>query len=182
MSNNGSITASNGNVTLNFNAGTDIKKMTISMTGDFTDASQENYTPTKQLDLCSKFGGLIKNPTCPNGTYKVYAQFYTAYGRTSASAMASSSITLTNGTADTSKYNFTRNLQLHMTGKDVKALQQFLNNNGFVISKTGAGSPGKETTLFGTLTYKALVKFQKSIGWSGTGFFGPMTREYISKH
>lgn len=77
------------------------------------------------------------------------------------------------------KYNFTRNLSLHSTGKDVKALQQFLNANGFLIAKTGAGSPGKETTLFGTLTYKALVKFQKSLGWSGTGFFGPMTREYI---
>jgi hypothetical protein len=80
------------------------------------------------------------------------------------------------------KYNFTRNLSLHATGKDVKALQQYLNNNGFVISKTGAGSLGKETTLFGILTYKALVKFQKSLGWSGTGFFGPMTREYISTH
>ena len=77
------------------------------------------------------------------------------------------------------KYNFTRNLSLHATGADVKALQQFLNANGFVIAKTGAGSLGKETTLFGTLTYKALVKFQKSLGWSGTGFFGPMTREYI---
>ena len=80
------------------------------------------------------------------------------------------------------KYNFTRNLSLHATGKDVKALQQYLNTNGFVISKTGAGSLGKETTLFGTLTYKALVKFQKSLGWSGTGFFGPLTRSYVNTH
>lgn len=181
--NNGTPTTSNRNVTLNFNAGADIKKMSISMTRDFTDASQEDYTPTKQWDLCSKFGGLIKNPTCPNGTYKVYAQFYTAYGRTSATALASSSITLTTGATNTNttKYNFTRNLSLYATGKDVKALQQYLNANGFIISKTGAGSPGKETTLFGALTYKALVKFQKSLGWSGTGFFGPMTRAYINK-
>ena len=182
--NSGALTTSNRNVTLNFSAGKDIKKIAISMTGDFTDASQEDYTSTKQLDLCSKFGGLIKNPTCPNGTYKVYAQFYTVYGRTSASALASSSITLTSGVIDTNsqtlpKYNFTRNLSLNMTGKDVKDLQQYLNKNGFIISEAGVGSPNNETNYFGSLTYKALVKFQKSLGWSGTGFFGPMTREYI---
>jgi len=173
-------TTSNRIVTLNFNAKSDIKKMAISLTGDFADASQENYSSTKQIDLCSKFGGLIKNPTCPNGKYTIYTKFYTASGV--ASPVATSSITLTNGVTNTTKYNFTRNLSLHATGADVKALQQFLNANGFVISKTGAGSPGKETTLFGTLTYKALVKFQKSLGWSGTGFFGPMTRDYIANH
>ena len=175
-------TTSNRIVTLNFNAKTDIKKIAISMTGDFADASQDNYSPTQQWDLCSKFGGLIKNPTCLNGKYTIYAKFYTASGI--ASPVATSSITLTNGVTNTNttKYNFKRNLSLHMTGQDVKALQQYLNANGFVISKTGAGSPGKETTLFGTLTYKALVKFQKSIGWSGTGFFGPMTRAYIANH
>jgi len=154
------------------------------MTGDFNDASQENYSATRQWDLCSKFGGLIINPTCPNGKYIVYAKFYTASGI--ASPVASSSITLTTGATNTTtptpaKYNFTRNLSLHATGADVKALQQYLNSHGFVISKTGAGSLGKETTLFGTLTYKSLVKFQKSLGWSGTGFFGPMTRDYINK-
>lgn len=172
-------TTSNRIVTLNFNANSDIKKMAISLTGDFTDASQENYFPTKQLDLCSKFGGLIKNPTCSNGKYTIYIKFYTASGI--ASPVATSSITLTTGATNTTKYNFTRNLSLHATGKDVKALQQYLNTNGFLIAKTGAGSPGKENALFGTLTYKALVKFQKSLGWSGTGFFGPMTRDYINK-
>lgn len=174
-------TTSNRIVTLNFNAKTDIKKIAISLTGDFADASQENYSPTKQMDLCSKFGGLIKNPTCPNRKYTIYAKFYTASGISS--PVATSSITLTNGVTNinTTKFNFTRNLSLHATGDDVKALQQYLNTHGFVIATSGAGSPGKETTLFGTLTYKALVKFQKSIGWSGTGFFGPMTREYINK-
>jgi hypothetical protein len=180
--NNGALTSSNRNTTLNFNAGNDIKKMSISMTGDFTDASQEDYTPTKQWDLCSKFGGLVKNSTCPNGTYKIYVRFYNTYSRTSPSAMTTSSITLTTGTTDTLGYNFTRNLSLNTTGKDVKALQQYLNDNGFIIAETGAGSIGKETSFFGTLTYKALVKFQKSLGWSGTGFFGPMTREYIKNN
>jgi hypothetical protein len=182
--NGGTQTTSNRNVTLDFNAGTDIKKIAISLTGDFADASQENYSETRQWDLCSKFGGLIKNPTCPNGKYTIFAKFYTASGI--ASPIASSSITLGAGagvtTSATTQYNFTRNLSLHATGADVKLLQQYLNNNGFVISQTGAGSLGNETNYFGTLTYKALVKFQKSIGWSGTGFFGPMTRDYIANH
>jgi len=177
--NSGASTTTNRIVNLNFNAGADVEKMAISLTGDFADASQENYSPTKQIDLCSKFG-VIKNPTCPNGKYTIYIKFYTTFGV--ASPVVTSSITLATGTTNTTKYNFTRNLSLHATGADVKALQQFLNANGFVIAKTGAGSPGKETNLFGSLTYKALVKFQKSIGWSGTGFFGPMTREYIANH
>ena len=88
----------------------------------------------------------------------------------------------TNMMTPTTTYTFTHNISLHDTGTDVKSLQQFLNSHGFVISKTGAGSPGKETTLFGSLTYKALQKFQKSIGLPATGFFGPLTRAYISKH
>jgi hypothetical protein len=81
-----------------------------------------------------------------------------------------------------SQYNFSRNLSLNTVGKDVKALQQFLNTHGFVIAKTGVGSPGKETTIFGILTYRSLQKFQKSVGLPATGFFGLLTRGYISKH
>ena len=69
--NSGASTTANRIVTLNLNAGSDVKKMAISLTGDFTDASQENYSISKQIDLCSKLGGLIKNPTCPDGKYMV---------------------------------------------------------------------------------------------------------------
>lgn len=81
-----------------------------------------------------------------------------------------------------SQYTFSRNISLHATGTDIKNLQKLLNSLGFTISKTGAGSPGKETTLFGSLTYKALQKFQKSAGLPATGYFGPMTREYLRTH
>lgn len=84
-------------------------------------------------------------------------------------------------TSTPSQYTFTHNLSLNDKGEDVKNLQKLLNSLGFTISKTGAGSPGKETTLFGSLTYKALQKFQKSIGLPTTGYFGPMTREYLNK-
>lgn len=80
-----------------------------------------------------------------------------------------------------SSFQFARNLSINMTGEDVRSLQQFLNNNGFIVSSIGAGSPGQETTLFGTLTYNALKNFQASVGLPSTGYFGPMTREYINK-
>ena len=84
-------------------------------------------------------------------------------------------------TTGNTQNNFVRNLSLHTTGSDIKLLQQYLNTHGFVIATSGAGSLGNETTLFGSFTFKALQKFQKSVGLPATGFFGPMTREYVNK-
>lgn len=81
--------------------------------------------------------------------------------------------------SEPSAYNFTHNLSLHATGADVKLLQQFLNTHGFPVATTGLGSPLNETTLFGPLTYKALVNYQQSVGLPATGWFGPMTRGVI---
>jgi hypothetical protein len=78
-------------------------------------------------------------------------------------------------------HTFTRNLSYKMTGTDVKQLQQFLNTHGFILSTSGAGSPGKETTLFGLLTYKSLKAYQKSVGLPSTGYFGVMTRGVVMK-
>lgn len=198
--NGGAATTSNRNVFLGFNAGADIKKMAISMTGDFTDASQEDYVASKQWDLCSKFGGLIKNPTCPDGTYTVYAKFYTAWGRTSDFAVASSTITLKFGAVveNLQQYNnlpftnpFTKNLQYRQTNNDVKRLQIFLNSDpNTKVADSGAGSPGKETNYFGILTYKAVTKFQEKYAkdilapWGfvkGTGYVGRTTLAKINE-
>lgn len=81
--NNGASTTSDRIVTLNFNASSNVKKVAISMTGDFSDASQQDYQSQMQWDLCSKMSGLIKQSTCPNGTYTVYAKFFTFYGQSS---------------------------------------------------------------------------------------------------
>lgn len=76
---------------------------------------------------------------------------------------------------------FTRDLQLGDTGSDVLALQQYLNTHGFIVAKIGAGSPGHETTTFGSATQVALVKFQKAHGIApASGFFGPMTRGEVN--
>lgn len=83
--------------------------------------------------------------------------------------------------AGTSVASFARDLQLGSTGADVKALQVYLNGHGFSIASKGAGSPGNETTRFGSATKAALAKFQKSVGISpASGNFGPKTRGYIA--
>jgi hypothetical protein len=85
------------------------------------------------------------------------------------------------GTAPFS-FAFTRDLQLHDTGNDVKVLQEFLNSKGFIVSLTGPGSPGNESTYFGSKTWDALVKFQKSVGIHATGYFGWITRRWVNSH
>ena len=47
-------------------------------------------------------------------------------------------------------------------GADVKELQKFLNQHGYIMAKRGAGSPGRETAYFGLKTKKALINFQKA--------------------
>jgi hypothetical protein len=69
-------TVSAKTATLSFNAGTDVTKMAISLTEDFSQASLEDYSPTVQLDICSRLG----QKNCSAGEYTVYVKFYTAAG------------------------------------------------------------------------------------------------------
>ena len=75
---------------------------------------------------------------------------------------------------------FNKNLYFRLKDKDVKLLQQSLNNLGFKIS-TGWGSPGYETDFFGPKTYRNVLKFQKTYNIPQTGFFGPLTREKMNE-
>jgi DNA-binding beta-propeller fold protein YncE len=77
---------------------------------------------------------------------------------------------------------FTRDLQLGMTGNDVKALQQFLisQNSGSAAQKLKTHGT---TTNFGTLTQNALIEFQKKAGITPTsGYFGAITRAWVNAH
>ena len=65
----------------------------------------------------------------------------------------------TTGTGGTS-YTFSQDLTLGSTGADVKALQQFLNAQGYAVAASGAGSVGNESTYFGALTKAALAKYK----------------------
>ena len=77
---------------------------------------------------------------------------------------------------------FTKNRKQNDRGEDIRTLQKFLNAHGFIIAKSGSGSVGKETSIFGAATVAALKKLQASIHLPATGYFGPQTRAYINSH
>lgn len=58
--------------------------------------------------------------------------------------------------------NFQRDLKIGMIGDDVRNLQRYLNQAGFILAQSGPGSPGRETNVFGNLTQVALIKFQNN--------------------
>ena len=87
--------------------------------------------------------------------------------------------------------SFDRNLTNGSTGVDVKCLQMLLNSSTDTQlgSPGGAGSPGNETSYFGSITRSGVVKFQDKYAaevlapvglTAGTGFFGPSTRSHAN--
>lgn len=160
---------SNRIVNLNFNAGLDIKKMAISLKSDFSDVGQENYQPTKQIDLCSKWGGLIKDKICPDGEYIVYIKFYTEHGI--ATDVISQKVKLVSVSTQQNKtfYNFgTKTLKNGSKGESVKELQKFLNkvlNLNLVLD----GKLGPKTII-------VIKKWQKANGLVPDGIIGVKTK------
>jgi len=76
---------------------------------------------------------------------------------------------------------FTRSLTTGVTGADVLCLQQYLNGAGFTVATSGAGSPGNETSYFGSRTRAAVSTWQAANGVSPTaGYFGPISRTKYS--
>lgn len=80
----------------------------------------------------------------------------------------------------------TRTLARGDAHADVKTLQKFLNDNGFLLAPRGAGSPGAETVNFLGFTAVALAKFQTAYGLlSEKGALGPKNLfflEGLSEH
>lgn len=83
-----------------------------------------------------------------------------------------------------------RNLRMGDTGEDVRELQRLLNSDSSTsVATSGPGSPGQETTYFGTLTFAAVKRFQEKhaaevllpLGISTpTGFVGERTRAKLA--
>ncbi|MFZ6014785.1 MAG: peptidoglycan-binding protein [Patescibacteria group bacterium] len=85
---------------------------------------------------------------------------------------------------------FTRNLGFGFRGADVKRLQIFLNDQGYVLAGQGNGSPGDETEFYGPRTFRAVKAFQEGFSdyilsplnlTRGTGYFGNLTRDLANK-
>ncbi len=80
-----------------------------------------------------------------------------------------------------SALTLSRNLSLGMTGDDVRALQKFLNANGYTVSNSGVGSVGFESAYFGGATQAAVIKFQIARNITPTvGYVGAITRASLS--
>ncbi len=72
-------------------------------------------------------------------------------------------------------YTHTGLLKMGMTSSQVMSLQQTLNSGGFLISTTGAGSPGMESMYFGAKTKAAVMSFQMAKGLGADGVVGLQT-------
>lgn len=92
--------------------------------------------------------------------------------------------------ASTSTVELPVNRELGDKGNDILQLQKYLNEKGFLIASSGAGSPGKETSLFGSLTKAALIRYQEARAdqilvphgaVKGSGYLDYYTRAAIHK-
>ena len=90
---------------------------------------------------------------------------------------------------NTECYLFNKNMNIGSNGNDVLMLQKLLNQNGFTLAASGAGSAGNETSMYGRATFNAIKKLQEKYKdkiltpsglRKGTGYFGESTRKYIN--
>ena len=92
---------------------------------------------------------------------------------------------------ENTSFYFKKRLEIGDSGKEVKELQKLLNKNlKSKVAKTGPGSPGNETSYFGSLTKNAVIQFQEKYSnkilkpWgfkNGTGIVGATTRMQLNK-
>jgi len=142
-----------------------------------TSGSPETVTITPGSTCISS--GTNTTPPAPAPVVHLYGQSSQSHYSSPSAGQTTTSVTTTTVT-NTSVSSIPRDLTLNSTGSDVKMLQQFLNAQGFIVAKTGAGSPGNETTFFGSLTKAALIRFQKYYHITpSVGYFGPITRGVI---
>lgn len=104
----------------------------------------------------------------------------TEAGEATVSVPAASSVNVPSTESKTCPGNFSRDLKQGMNGADVKALQVYLNQQGFSVATVGVGSVGNETEYFGALTKSALTRYQQAKGIAATsGEFDLVTRVYL---
>jgi len=71
---------------------------------------------------------------------------------------------------------FERNLGIGSSGEDARCLQEYLNASGFEVASFGAGSPGNETTYFGSRTAGAVSRWQAAYGMGSSGSWDALSR------
>lgn len=93
-------------------------------------------------------------------------------------------LTPTVAKADTKPGALSSNLKAGTISPQVATLQQLLNSSGYKVAVAGPGSPGNETTIFGSATKAAVQRFQCAQNivckgdesTTGFGYVGAKTR------
>ncbi len=204
--NSGDTTTNSRNVTLTLSGGPDANYIRISDHSLLSPYEQMDYEETISWDICEF------TSTCEPGTYTVYVRFYKNIN--SSSQVVSDTIVLTAAETppppppppvvipppppaepDCVSYppiqlrppeiSFSENISHRQTHPQVVYLQRFLNDNGFMVALSGAGSPGHEVEYYGDNTRDAVRRFQTAyadlIGNNGkSGNLVTPTRAFIN--
>jgi hypothetical protein len=171
------------NISLNADPKT-VSGYAISLDSNFTNSSIIKYSPNLVFDLPNIYG-----------KYTIYLKYFSTSGHQSPVITKTIDYTPINplvvqkndnvkesNYTKIGKFNFKKDLKVGQNSPDVKELQKYLNDNNFLVSKSGLGSKGKETTNFGLATKAALIRFQKAKKINpAIGVFGPVTRKIINK-
>ena len=161
----------------------------VDSAGNSTDSSAFNLTVACGGGSPGAVSAALPQPRLQT----VYPDGTVVYQETNKS---SSSQTETNNNATapniktTSSKFFIKPIKFKTRSEEVKTLQQILNQDSDTqIAQQGAGSPGNETNYFGSLTVKAVKKFQckhniickGSETITGWGSLGPKTRAKLNE-
>lgn len=85
-------------------------------------------------------------------------------------------------TGYSSTASFTSDLKMGSKGTEVMNLQKKLNEDSRTqVASTGAGSPGNESSYFGSLTKAAVIKYQIIKGVTASGMVDSATRAELNK-
>lgn len=184
--NNGEVETTSPKLTLILNADqTTTRWFAVSTDPNFTNASLQTIVEESTFTL-------------PNivGPHTVYLKYYSKTGNQSQTfsrdiGLIGSTKEIKSAPANYEKYVFKKTLKLGSRGEDVRQLQRYLNSHGYVVARLGAGSPGKETTTFGSATRAAVIKLQEKNAVEiltpfnlrkGTGIAAKATIKYINKN
>jgi hypothetical protein len=168
---------------------------TTSSAGESTSAPQGTTTPTtdKSVATSTTSGSastpfLCTGPTTADGTLSPAAliNLLVSVGIIPGEKAKLACDALSAKTATTQSaagvVPFSQPLRLGARGTEVTRLQVFLNARGFAVAESGPGSRGNETDFFGTLTERAVKRYQAAyaaeilvpVGLTApSGFWGP---------